>query len=126
MKRVRLVVGISIGLLLSFVAVSRANAGTYYVSTSGSDANTGTFEAPFLTIPKAYSVAVAGDTILVRGGRYTVSATISLSKSGTASSKYYLLAYPGERAFLDCSTMVVGSSNRGIKLSGSYWVVRGF
>ncbi len=101
-------------------------ANTYYVATTGSDSAAGTIVAPFLTIPKAYSVAVAGDTILVRGGIYNLATTISLSKSGTSSAMYCLLSYPGERPILDYSAMVVGSSNRGIKLSGNYWYVKGF
>ena len=114
-------------VVLGFVGVwaSTAQANTYYVSTSGRDTAVGTIDQPFLTIPKAYSIAVPGDTILVRGGIYSVSATISLSKSGTSTNRYYLLAYPGERPILDCSTMAVNSSNRGIKLSGSYWTVKG-
>ena len=38
---------------------------------------------------------------------------------------YYLLAYQDERPLLDFSSMPVGSSNRGIKLSGSYWYIKG-
>jgi len=101
-------------------------AKTYYVSTSGSDSATGTIDHPLLTIPKAYALAVAGDTIFVRGGTYSISTTISLSKSGTSANRYYLWSYPGERAVLDCTSMAVSSSNRGIKLSGSYWYIKGF
>jgi hypothetical protein len=115
-----------ITLLTLFSMYADGFASTYFVSPTGNDSGSGTIGQPFLTIPKAYSVAVAGDTIYVRGGLYTVSATISLSKSGTSAKRYYLLAYPGERPILDCSTMAVNSSNRGIKLSGSYWTVKGF
>ncbi len=111
---------------LALASGSLASAKTYYVATTGSDSAAGTFDAPFLTVPKAYSTAVAGDTILVRGGVYTIAATINLSKSGTSTSMYYLLAYPGERPVLDCSPMPINSSNRGIKLSGSYWYIKGF
>ncbi len=100
---------------------------TYYVASNGSDSNAGTsIDQPFLSIPKAYSAAVPGDTIYVRGGTYTLTTTISISKSGTAGSYYYLYAYPGERPILDFSKMAFGSSNRGIKLSGKYWHIKGF
>ena len=97
-----------------------------YVSLTGSDSNPGTIDKPYLTITKAHSVAVAGDTILVRGGSYVLSATISLSKSGTVAKGFCLLAYPGERPLLDFSSMAVSGSNRGIQLSGSRWFIKGF
>jgi hypothetical protein len=108
-----------------FMAATPVNAKTYFVSLSGSDAAPGSITQPFLTIPKAYLITVAGDTIVVRGGTYAITTTINLSKSGTMSSRYYLMAYPGERPLLDCSSMAVSSSNRGIKLSGSFWYVKG-
>lgn len=101
-------------------------ASTYYVATTGSDSAAGTIDNPFRTIPKAVTVSVAGDTIYVRGGTYTLASTITISKSGTASARCSLLAYPGERALLDFSSMATSGSNRGIKLNGSYWYVRGF
>ena len=112
--------------LLQSIFLPTLEANTYYVSTSGSDSNPGTIDQPFLTIPAAYNAAVAGDTIFVRGGRYSYGTTINLSKSGTSVNMYYLWAYPGERAFLDFSSMPLSSSNRGIKLSGKYWYIKGF
>jgi hypothetical protein len=99
---------------------------TYYVAPGGSDAARGSLDQPLLSIPKAHALAVAGDTIVVRGGTYTLSTTISLSKSGTATNGFFLLAYPGERPMLDFSSMAVSSNNRGIQLSGSRWYIRGF
>jgi len=96
-----------------------------YISPTGNDANPGTFAAPFRTITKAVSTATAGDTIYMRGGSYATATTISISKTGSAAAKFYLLAYPGERPVLDFSAMAVSSSNRGINLSGSYWLVKG-
>jgi hypothetical protein len=109
-----------------FVLAMPANAKTYYVSFTGSDTTAGTIDQPFLTVAKAYSVAAAGDTILVRGGIYPFNATINISKSGTNVARYYLSAYPGERPLLDFSAMTVSSGNRGIKLSASYWSIKGF
>ncbi|MCT2535492.1 right-handed parallel beta-helix repeat-containing protein [Aquibacillus koreensis] len=42
----------------------------YHVAKNGSDHNEGTKENPFLTINKAATVAVAGDTVIVHGGEY--------------------------------------------------------
>lgn len=111
--------------LCSFGAV--LGSATYYVATNGSDSNTGTSIAtPFLTVKYAISKAVSGDTIYVRAGTYTNTSTISISKSGTGTSKYYLFVYPGdERPILDFSSMSVSGSNRGVTLSGSYWYIKG-
>ncbi len=113
-------------LILFLISVSSVAQTLIYVSPTGNDSNPGTIDQPLATITKAYSLAAAGDTIFVRGGRYICSSTISISKSGTDSSRYYLWAYPGERPILDFSSMAVNSSNRGVKLSGSYWYAKGF
>ena len=44
--------------------------GTYYVSPSGKDTNTGTIHSPFATIRKAASVMKPGDVCYLREGRY--------------------------------------------------------
>ena len=99
------------------------NAGQRYVSPTGNDTNPGTVDYPFKTIAKGISVAVAGDTVVLRDGVYALTAGITISKSGSASALYYLVASPGEHPVLDCTAMPAGS--RGIRLSGSYWYMRG-
>lgn len=42
----------------------------YHVAKNGSDQNPGTLNQPFLTINKAASVAMAGDTVIVHEGEY--------------------------------------------------------
>jgi hypothetical protein len=126
MRRTRLGGTVSIWLIVALMQTFNVYAKTYYVSISGSDTSAGTIAQPFLTITKAHSVAAPGDTILVRGGTYSLGSTISISKSGTTIASYYLFAYPGERPLLDFSSMAVSSSARGIKLSASYWYIKGF
>lgn len=112
-------------VLVLFAAQVRTQ--TYYIATTGSDSSAGTLDNPFRTIPKAISVAtVPGTTIYVRGGTYAYSSTITISRIGTSANMYKLFAYPGERPFLDFSAMPISSSNRGIRVSGSYWHIRGF
>jgi hypothetical protein len=115
-------------LLTGIVTPSLAT--TYYVSyVSGNDVNTGTtLASPFKTITKAVAVAVAGDIIYLRGEVHSYAAKINISKTGTAGAKFYLLAYPGDatRPVLDFSAMTVNSSNRGVDVSGSFWVFKGF
>jgi pectate lyase-like protein len=88
-------------LLLAAAALLLAPAAfatTYYVATTGSDTAAGTLAAPFKSITKAQSVAVSGDTVLVRGGTYSSFTVASsdanyhyvhqLSKSGITYSNY--------------------------------------
>lgn len=122
---------LSIVLLLLLVLNSRSWSTRYYVATTGTDTNPGTIDQPFLTIAKGLSLSstvfAPGDTLMVRGGTYPATATISIptSKNGTGGLRYYLLVYPGERAHLDFSGMAFSGSNRGIHLRASYWHIRG-
>ncbi len=67
----------------------------YYVSNSGLDTNPGTLAQPFLTIQKAADVALAGDTVRVRGGTYRE--TVTTTQSGTAVAPITFKPYQGER-----------------------------
>ncbi len=98
----------------------------YYVSLNGSDSGQGTLNDPFATINKSLGSLIPGDTIMVRGGIYALGTTISISGSGTSGSYCTLMAFPGERPILDFSSQALSGSNRGIKLTGSYWHIEGF
>ena len=82
-------------LCASLCALSASCTSTHhlYVATTGSDANPGTQDAPFLTIAHADSRASAGYTIHVAPGTYKVSAPalksngILTTKSGTSSAR---------------------------------------
>ncbi|QQS35306.1 MAG: DUF4990 domain-containing protein [Ignavibacteriales bacterium] len=111
------------GVLILFF--SNQSIAQIYVAVTGSDTNPGTIEQPLKTIPAAVTLAQAGDTVYVRGGVYTLSSTITISKNGTENNKYYLFAYQDERPVLDYTTQPYGSSNRGINLYGNYWHVKG-
>jgi hypothetical protein len=76
-----------------------------------------------LTIATAIGKASAGDTVYMRGGLYTYTAQISISKSGNATNRMQLWAYPGEKPLLDFSGEALGK--KGISLTGSYWHVKG-
>lgn len=60
-------------------------ANTYYVAKTGLDTNPGTSGSPFLTIGKAASVVVAGDTVIVNDGTY--NETVAISASGTSGNR---------------------------------------
>lgn len=89
--------------------------GDWYVATNGSNSNDGTtINSPFATIQHALSQASDGDTILVRGGTYNISNTISLSSNLT--NGIMISGYGTEIPILDGSGL--GSGPRLFSVSG--------
>jgi PKD repeat protein len=106
------------------VLAGPAQATDYYVATNGNDSTgNGSIGTPYATLTKAVSIVSAGDTIYMRGGTYIPTASLSLSKIGTAASPYRIRAYSGEHPILNFSS--VGSGNDGIGLKGAYWQLYG-
>src|ERR1700723_4395258 len=71
-----------------------------YVSTTGSDSNSGTQTAPWRSVQHAADNVRAGGTVDVRGGIY--EELVSIHASGNASDGYITFrSYPGEIAILD-------------------------
>lgn len=95
-----------------------AQAATYYVATSGSDANPGTADAPWRSLSVAVSRLVAGDTLYIRGGVYTASADVIDSQllpiqSGLSwDTPITVAGYPGEAV-----TMRPPDGSAGIRLT---------
>jgi hypothetical protein len=113
-------------MLISLSGVSFSVFGQpWYVATNGSDTGSGSEQNPFLTIGKAVSMVQAGETILVKGGTYNLTAVIVLTKSGTGASYISLFAFPGTRPVFNFSGQSMSSSNQGIKLTGNYWHIKG-
>ena len=73
---------------------------SFYVSASGKDSNPGTLALPWKTIQHAANEAVAGDTVLIRGGTYHESVNLPHSGNGGMGSIVFQ-SYPGEVAILD-------------------------
>src|SRR5271156_5762092 len=102
---------------------------TYYVSTSGSDVNSGSGDSPWLTIQHAANTVKAGATVYVFGGVYNES--VNFPASGTAKKPITFRSYPGQTAVIDgTGVKCCGSSQtRGlINIVGSrgYITVSGF
>lgn len=95
------------GLLLgmSFLP-GQAGAVSYFVSPSGSDGNSGTSTAPFRTIGKAASVAVAGDVVEIRAGTYREE--VVPANSGTADKPILYRAYNNEVVTISGAEGVTG------------------
>ena len=67
----RRLVTAAVALALSALLPTHVGAAsTYYVATTGSDANPGTVSAPWKTIQKAANTAPAGSVVTIRGGSY--------------------------------------------------------
>ena len=106
----------------------------YFVSTSGNDANAGTFAAPWRTIPKAKNTIAAGDIAYIENGvsqttEENFTAYLSMdnngsSNSGTASAPKALIAYPNASVMVG----VAGGLHYGIRTPNigvniDYWVI---
>jgi len=109
------------------IGLIHAPAATLYVSNQGNDANSGSSAQPFQTITHAYSLAQAGDTILVLPGVYTDYTSgwgLHLGSSGTASRPIILRSQVPGAAVLDGQN--AADRNVGIYIDGNYNVVDGF
>jgi hypothetical protein len=109
--------------------------GDYYVATTGSDSNPGTYDEPFLTIQHAVGLLSAGDTLYVRGGTYaptstsgngSYSAVYISSLTGTALNPICIFAYPGEEPIISGTNMTGTGQRNGIQVAYcSYVHLRG-
>ena len=100
----------------------RADATTYFVASSGSDANPGTnLAVPFQTIQHAATNMVAGDTCFIRAGVYRE--TLAPSGFGTRSAPITFEAYSNEVVTLDGADVVTGwtSLSNGIYQASVNW-----
>lgn len=121
-------------LAAAVLMTTPAFAATLHVSPFGNDLNSGTLAAPIATPGKALALAAAGDTILLRGGTYSITSSLSITRAGLT-----LRSYPGEWARIVAGTTNVtsvvlvyasrvtvesvelqGASHYGIKLDDLY------
>jgi hypothetical protein len=93
-----------------------AQGSTYYVSSTGSDANPGTETKPFKTIQHGVDSISGGDTLFIRDGTYPERVVIEQSKSGTESNPTIISGYPGERPIIDGQDDPSVSSNWNLVL----------
>jgi parallel beta-helix repeat protein len=94
-----------LAFLASFGFAPCATATTYYVSTTGSDSNSGSSSSPFATWQKGLNTAVAGDTVQVQAGTYR-NQTVSFPHSGTSGHPITLAGASGATVILKGSTVV--------------------
>lgn len=80
---------------------------TYYVSLQGSNSSNGSQNTPWRTLEYAITVAGAGDTIIMRGGTYTMGEVFidrQKGRGGAAGQYLTIKAYPGEEPILQPGT----------------------
>jgi MYXO-CTERM domain-containing protein len=131
----RLKVGLG---LLVFLAPLPAFASTYYVAPDGKDTAAGTMAAPWASIGHAQTVAVAGDTVYFRAGKYAYTSGLAACKSGTDTVNGVLLssggksgapikywAYPGEIPVFDFSGIKDSCRVTGFRVTGSWMYFKG-
>jgi hypothetical protein len=131
------IVASSVGVVAGTAGTASA-AAVYYVSPSGNDSAAGTSSAPWKSIAKAQSVAVAGDTVYFRGGTYAYTRAnsscasqtarvdaITLNKSGTSGNPIRYWSYPGEKPVFDFYGMTDNCRIKGFDVTGSYIHLKG-
>ena len=113
-------------VLLALTATSLAQSGsTFYVSKSGSNSNSGSYTAPWLTIQHAASTVTAGATVYVETGTYNES--VNFPNSGTSSNPITFANYPGETTTIDGTGLTVSGTQGLINIvNGSYITINGF
>jgi len=87
------------------IPVPESKSRVYYVASTGNDSNSGTLNEPLRNINTAINKVVPGDTVIVRGGKY--SELIAINKSGAKNKQITIKAYPGERPAIDGSSTIV-------------------
>jgi len=105
----------------TLIMPTSADATTYYVSTNGNNANTGSQSAPFRTIKFSLGQLVAGDTLFIRGGTYPEkleSHNGTNFPSGTSwANPVTVAASPGEQV------TIVGKMAIGIETPLTQYVI---
>ena len=113
---------LSLFLLCILLVCIKANATSYYFSTSGSDANTGTSSAsPFKTLIKLNTLVLnPGDSIFFKCGD-TFRGQIFLNNSGTSSLPIVLTSYgSGAKPVISGAELITGWSVTGSKYQATF------
>lgn len=71
-------------------------AGSFYVSTTGSDSNPGTQAQPFRTIARGIRALGSGDTLIIRGGTYAEAINNTVPSGTGWNDLTTVKAMPGE------------------------------
>ena len=96
--------------------VRQSETCTHYVSSTGSDSNSGAIQAPWKHLQKAFETLTAGQVACLRAGTYepsgpynTSSYRHTFSRMGEAGSPIVIRNYPGETAIILGEVVVRGN-----------------
>ncbi|MGP8329706.1 MAG: choice-of-anchor Q domain-containing protein [Methanosarcinaceae archaeon] len=79
-----------------FFLSSLLSARSFFLAVHGSDDAGGSETAPWVTLNRAQETILPGDTLYIRGGKYTSQPTVIWTRSGTSERPIVIQAYPGE------------------------------
>lgn len=85
--------------LVPIGAYAAAQTQSKFIAPTGSDANRGTFDSPWLSIPKLLASLKPGQTGYARGGTYAntfIDGSTPVSAQGAANAYLTIRNYPGE------------------------------
>src|SRR5260370_12608345 len=105
-----------------FERASIATHRTYFVSLNGSDNWPGSADRPWATINHASAKAVAGDTVIVHGGRYVLPTQVRVRNSGRADAWITFIGYPGEEPILDAQSIRLPAFVKGAVNHGAFQI----
>jgi parallel beta-helix repeat protein len=125
-QRARSVIMFTVLLTGGVLAPCVATAATYYVATTGSDANPGSQSQPFRTIDKGVRALHGGDTLYLRGGTY---ANQNIGQHGPTpvpngiswSNATTIAAYPGEKVIIVDGGISMVDGNSYIVFDGLHY-----
>ncbi len=84
----------------TFTTATATAGNTYYVATTGSDANPGTETQPFRTLTQGVSVLIPGDTLYILSGTYAESLIDNIPAGISWSTPVTVAAAPGHTVTL--------------------------
>ncbi len=98
------------------VATHQQEACTHYISPTGSDTNSGTIQAPWRHLQKAFDTLTAGQVACLRAGTYEPVGTYNspsyrqtFSRTGEPGNPIVIRNYPGETAVVRGEVVIKGS-----------------
>ena len=106
-------------LVLTLIAVAMpASAESYYVATTGDDANPGSTGAPFKTIQKGLAALSSGDILVIRDGTYSGAANALAGLPNGASGAYITIMAENEGGVIVTGGLSMTSQNQYLVFKG--------